>query len=98
MTMRTKRGGGPEDGGPNIGECEPERDEKHERGQVGEGAVENEFAFSGEEIFPAARDDEGVGVEEKPGDKEADGELEFGRGNGWRVAAEDVDGGSEMRS
>jgi len=33
-----------------------------------------------------------VGIEEESGDKEADGQLEFGRGDGWCVAAEAVDG------
>src|SRR5882762_7567369 len=85
-----KRSGSPEDGGPGIGEREPKGNEEHERGEIRERAVENVFAFRGEEIFPAARDDERVGVEEETGDEEADGELEVGRGDGWRVAIENV--------
>src|ERR1700675_1130479 len=85
-----KRGGGPEDGGPGIGEREPDGNEEHERGEIGEGAEEKSFAFRGEEIFPAAGDDKRVGVKEQTGDEEADGELEVGGGDGRRVAIEDV--------
>src|SRR5271165_1198384 len=81
-----KRGDGPEDDGPGIGECEPDGDEEHEAGEIGKGPEQDAFVFGSEEILPATWDGEGVGIEKERGDEEADSELGVGRGDGLREA------------
>src|SRR6516164_9143372 len=84
-----KRGAGPDDGGPSKGERQPERYEKHERGEIGKRTEEDALVFGGEEVPRAAGNHKRVGVEKEARDEEADGELIFGRRNGWRVEVED---------
>src|SRR5215469_7772984 len=84
-----KRGAGPDDGGPSEGERQPERYGKHERGEIGKRPEEGSLVFGGEEVPPVAGNHKRVGVEKEARDEEADGELIFGRGNGWREEVED---------
>src|SRR5579883_2797868 len=83
-------GGDPEDGGPGKGESQPESDEKHERREIGERAEGDFLGIGNAEIFPAARNHEGVGVKEKCGDEKADSELKFGCRDRKQKAVEDI--------